>query len=134
MRRVTIVTLLPVLLGAASAIAQVSPNVDLSWNSIDAGGGTSSGGGFTLIGTIGQPDAGAMTSGGFDVLGGLWGTNGLSPCYPDCNGDGVLTVGDFGCFQSKFVVGDEYADCNASGTLTVADFGCFQISFLLGCP
>ena len=55
-------------------------------------------------------------------------------CYPDCTGDGALTVADFGCFQTKFVVGDPYADCNGSGTLTVADFGCFQTLFVAGCP
>jgi hypothetical protein len=55
-------------------------------------------------------------------------------CYPDCNGDGNLTVADFGCFQTKFVAGDPYADCNASGSLTVADFGCFQTQFVGGCP
>ena len=27
------------------------------------------------------------------------------PCYADCNGDGQLTVQDFGCFQTKFVAG-----------------------------
>ncbi len=57
-----------------------------------------------------------------------------APCYPDCNADGALTVADFGCFQTKFVLGDPYADCNASGTLTVADFGCFQSAFVGGCP
>ena len=55
-------------------------------------------------------------------------------CYPDCNGDGNLTVADFGCFQTKFVSGDPYADCNGSGNLTVADFGCFQTQFVAGCP
>ena len=55
-------------------------------------------------------------------------------CYPDCTGDGAQTVADFGCFQSKYVLGDPYADCNASGTLTVADFGCFQGKYVLGCP
>ena len=55
-------------------------------------------------------------------------------CYPDCTGDGALTVADFGCFQTKFVQGDPYADCNADGSHTVADFGCFQTKFVLGCP
>ena len=61
----------------------------------------------------------------------------LSPetsCYADCSGDGALTVADFGCFQTKFVLGDPYADCTGEGTLTVADFGCFQTSFVTGCP
>jgi hypothetical protein len=57
-----------------------------------------------------------------------------SGCYPDCNEDGVLTVADFGCFQTKFVLGDPSADCNADGSLTVADFGCFQTRFVAGCP
>ncbi|MFM9994838.1 MAG: hypothetical protein ACKVU4_03450 [Phycisphaerales bacterium] len=59
---------------------------------------------------------------------------GCAPCYPDCNQGGTLTVADFGCFQSRFALGDPYADCNTSGTLTVSDFGCFQGKFVLGCP
>ncbi len=58
----------------------------------------------------------------------------IGPCYPDCTGDGVLTVADFGCFQTKFVGGSPYADCNSDGLLTVADFGCFQTKFVQGCP
>ena len=57
-----------------------------------------------------------------------------SSCYPDCTGDGVLTVSDFGCFQTRFAAGDPYADCNGDGILTVADFGCFQTRFVAGCP
>ena len=57
-----------------------------------------------------------------------------APCYPDCNEDGLLTVADFGCFQTKFVLGDPYADCNGDGLRTVADFGCFQTKFVQGCP
>jgi hypothetical protein len=55
-------------------------------------------------------------------------------CYPDCNGNGALTVADFGCFQTAFVAGSTYADCNGNGALTVADFGCFQTAFVAGCP
>ncbi len=55
-------------------------------------------------------------------------------CYPDCNADGVLTVADFACFQTKFVQGNSYADCNGDGARTVADFGCFQTKFVVGCP
>ncbi len=54
--------------------------------------------------------------------------------YADCNLSGMLTIADFGCFQSKFAAGDPYADCNQSSTLTIADFGCFQSAFAAGCP
>jgi hypothetical protein len=56
------------------------------------------------------------------------------PCYADCNADRVLTVADFGCFQTRFVAGEPYADCNGVSGLTIADFACFQTAFVKGCP
>ena len=35
----------------------------LDWSTIDGGGGTSTGGVYSVSGTIGQPDAGAMSGG-----------------------------------------------------------------------
>lgn len=45
------------------------------WSTIDGGGGTSSGGAFSVVGTIGQPDAGSHADGtaATVVLGGYWG-------------------------------------------------------------
>lgn len=37
------------------------------------GGGTSTGGAYTVSGTIGQPDAGTMSGGNFTLVGGCWG-------------------------------------------------------------
>ncbi len=62
------------------------------------------------------------------------GSLGPAPCYPDCNGDGALNLGDFGCFQTKFALGDPYADCNGDSLLNLGDFGCFLTRFALGCP
>ncbi len=65
------------LLIAAIAVTQMGGGFDLSWFTIDGGGGTSqsSGGEFELSGTIGQPDAGMMMSadGVFTLEGGFWG-------------------------------------------------------------
>lgn len=45
----------------------------ITWHTIDGGGGTSTGGVYSVSGTIGQPDAGAtMTSGQYSVTGGFW--------------------------------------------------------------
>ncbi|MFM9996197.1 MAG: hypothetical protein ACKVU4_10390 [Phycisphaerales bacterium] len=135
MKRLAMMILVPILLGASNAAAQMGPGLDLTWNTYDGGGGVSTGGGFTVTGTIGQPDAGGMAGAPYEVRGGFWGSpSGPPPCYPDCNNSGNLTVADFGCFQGKYVLGDLYADCNASGTLTVADFGCFQGKYVIGCP
>jgi hypothetical protein len=45
---------------------------ELSWYTIDGGGGRSSGGDFTLTGTIGQPDAAWSKGGNYELLGGFW--------------------------------------------------------------
>jgi hypothetical protein len=55
-------------------------------------------------------------------------------CEADCNRDGSLTLSDFGCFQTKFALGDPAADCNKDTYLNLSDFGCFQTKFALGCP
>ncbi len=54
-------------------------------------------------------------------------------CYVDCNSDGVANLADFGCFQTKFALGDPYADCNGDGLRNLADFGCFTTYFAIGC-
>jgi hypothetical protein len=47
---------------------------DLSWYSIDGGGATNStGGAYSLSGSVGQPDAGALSGGTYTLNGGFWG-------------------------------------------------------------
>ena len=45
----------------------------INWSTTDSGGGTSTGGVFTVTGTVGQPDAGTMSGGPFTLEGGFWG-------------------------------------------------------------
>lgn len=62
-----------VLITFAAVQAQTGNGYDLSWNTIDNGGSTSSNGSYTLDGTIGQPDAGApISNGGYTLTGGFW--------------------------------------------------------------
>jgi hypothetical protein len=63
------------LLAAAETLAQSSSgDFEITKNTIDNGGGLSSGGEFSLTGTIGQPDASqkVATGGGFTLSGGFW--------------------------------------------------------------
>ncbi len=54
-------------------LAQTGGGYDLTWWTVDGGGGTVSGAGYTLMGTAGQPDAGApLTGGGYTLTGGFW--------------------------------------------------------------
>jgi len=60
-----------ILLLAGGAAAQ--GGYDLSWWTADSGGYTfSSGGDYSLGGTIGQPDAGLLTGPGYHLSGGFW--------------------------------------------------------------
>lgn len=62
------------------AAAQSGGGYDLTWNTIDGGGATfSTGGGYSLGGTVGQPDAGVLSGGGYSLVGGFWG--GAVPPY-----------------------------------------------------
>jgi hypothetical protein len=55
---------------ALSASAQ---SYSINWYKIAGGGGTSSGGQYSLSGTIGQPDASTtMTGGNYSLTGGFW--------------------------------------------------------------
>lgn len=60
------------LLGSSLALAQSSASYDLSWNSVDGGGGTSASASYSLSGGIGQPDAGGLASSSYSLYGGLW--------------------------------------------------------------
>ena len=55
-------------------------------------------------------------------------------CLADCNGDDVLNILDFVCFQNLFQSGSMAADCNQDGSLNILDFVCFQNAFMDGCP
>jgi hypothetical protein len=45
---------------------------EISWSTIDGGGGVSSGGQYILTGTIGQHDATYSAGGNYELLGGFW--------------------------------------------------------------
>jgi hypothetical protein len=61
-----------------AALLALSPAVlagdyAIDWSTIDGGGSTSTGGVYTVSGTIGQPDAGTMSGGNYTLQGGFWG-------------------------------------------------------------
>jgi len=62
------------LLSAVPALAQSGGGYDLTWSTVDGGGGTfSTGGIYSLGGTAGQPDPGLMTGSVYSLAGGFWG-------------------------------------------------------------
>jgi hypothetical protein len=57
----------------AVSLAYAEGGYDVTWSTVDGGGGTfSTGGGYSLGGTIGQPDAGLLTGEDYTLGGGFW--------------------------------------------------------------
>ena len=75
---------------ATTPAAHAQPH-DLSWHTLDGGGGQCTGGSYTLAGAVGQHDAGpgaTMSGGSHTMIGGFWtATAGVIP--PDCDSDGT---------------------------------------------
>lgn len=73
MKTQTLVKSLAALSLTVMATSIQAQNYSIDWFTIDGGGGTSSGGAYSLSGTIGQPDAGVMSGGIYTLTGGFWG-------------------------------------------------------------
>ena len=66
----------------SAAVSARAQNYDLAWSTIDGGGGSSSGGTYSVTGTIGQPDAGVLTGGNYTLVGGFWSAFAATPSSP----------------------------------------------------
>jgi hypothetical protein len=60
------------MLACGSAPTLLAQSFSIDWYTIDGGGGTSSGGPFSLTGTIAEPETAVMSGGGFTIEGGFW--------------------------------------------------------------
>jgi hypothetical protein len=78
MKKIT--SILLILLVSISVIAQTGGGFNLQQNVIGNGGWRSDGGGFTVLGTMGQSNAGSPAAGGgFHIIDGLWAIENLTP-------------------------------------------------------
>lgn len=116
------------ILPSSTLQAQDDDDYDLSWSTIDGGGGTSSGGDFVLSGTIGQPDAGTMAGGDYVLAGGFW--SGMKWCF--------VNLPDLADFLNHWLDGPPLADIpwdlDDSGEVNLVDYNLFVQSWLQYCP
>jgi hypothetical protein len=122
--RSTVWVLLFVMLAASAAGGQY----ELSWYTIDGGGGRSTGGPYALTGTIGQPDAAWSRGGGYELLGGF------GPGGPFC----IVEFDDFARFAEQWLEtgtglpADLYED--EHNIVNWLDLGVFVEQWLCYCP
>ena len=103
------------------ALAQ---SYSIDWSTVDGGGGTSSGGQYTLACTIGQPDAGTLTGGTYVLDGGFWAViDSMAPTPPVI----VANANDSGGGSLRQAILDAPAGStimfgtNLTGTLTLTN-------------
>jgi hypothetical protein len=67
------IILLVALAATLTALSARTQSYSIDWYKIAGGGGTSTGGVYSISGTIGQPDAsGVMSGGNYSLVGGFW--------------------------------------------------------------
>ena len=116
----------------------------LNWYTFDGGGNTvaSTNGGFEVSGTIGQPDAGPlsspMTGSVFELRGGFWPVTNVCNCLGDMNGDGKRDGMDIRDFVDCVLGGGNCscADVDQANGVTIADVPVFVNNLLASntCP
>lgn len=124
---------------APCALAQSGGPYEITAWTIDGGGiQNASGAGYTLSGTIGQPDAGPRLSGGsFDLEGGFWPA---ALATGGCDADlaapfGVLNFFDVLAFLGSFNAQSPAADIAPPiGSLNFFDVLEYLSRFNAGCP
>ena len=112
------------ILTALSAPAFSEGPYKIPWQTIDSGGGTGSGGSFTLTSTIGQPDTDWGSGGDYEVLGGFW------PGGPLC----IVDLNDFAKFASLWLSYDPTGDFDGDGEVNYGDLATFATYWLCDCP
>jgi hypothetical protein len=98
---------LAMMLAAGACGTAAAQTLTLTRWTIDGGGATfSTGGVFELGGTIGQPDAGAMAGGPFELVGGFWpgavAGGACGDCVGDVNQSGAVELADLSTLLSNF--------------------------------
>ena len=131
--------LLASLLGGLSLVAVAAAgggggDLTVTRATVDCGGVMrSSGGDLELSGTVGQPDAGFLAGGDFELTGGFW----FRIAAGDHNDDGLVNLNDYSAFEGCMTgpegdappTGCESFDVDHSGAVDLADFAKVQTTF-----
>lgn len=129
--------LLLALIAAVPAVS-LAGTYDLTWNTIDGGGGGSTGGAYAVSGTIGQPDAQVppiMSGGTYQLSGGFWAGVGSACSLPgDLNLDGHVDGDDVQPFVNCLIAGIGNCTCGDlnGGGLSASDVPAFVAALLAG--
>ncbi len=107
-------------------VSTANAGYNISWHTVDGGGGTSSGGQYLVTGTIAQSDAAYSAGGSYELLGGFW--SGGPLCF--------VNFEDFAKFAEYWMQTgtDLPADLFKDSIVDYADLSVFAEEWLCYCP
>ncbi len=115
-----------VLLILILSIGAMGNDYRISWDSVDGGGSVSSGSRYSVVGVIGQPDAGGGYNEAYEIDGGYWPGR-----LPRC----IVDLEDLAAFAAEWLTaGDVPADLNDDQTVDISDFAVLANAWLYYCP
>jgi hypothetical protein len=132
MQPIKTLSLIPVV--SVCAVVSAGGTFVIVRSTIDGGGGAMRSPDETLEvrGTMGQPDAGMMSGGDFELIGGFW--FGIPPA--DCNDDGLVNSSDtrtfVPCMSGPATAPSTACRCfdvDRNDRVDLADFASMQIGF-----
>ena len=112
------------LISTSVVSAQSGGGYELTWSTIDGGGGISMGGDYSLTGTIGQPDAGVMAGDIYTLNGGFWA--GDYAC--------IVDLLDLAYFTGEWLNPGGVADFNSDNIVNLGDYHFLAGAWLKVCP
>ena len=124
--RILLLVIVFVAVAPVSVLSMSGGDYEISWSTIDGGGGTSSGGQYLVRGTIGQHDAAYSQGQQYELLGGFW------PGEPMC----FINFEHFARFAEYWlVIGDNLpADLHEDNVVDLLDLKEFVDEWLYWCP
>lgn len=120
MRQTLLLTIFTIITPATLA------DYSIDWYTIDGGGGVSSGGPYTMVGTVGQPDTGISSGGQYVLNGGYWA--GTCGC--------IVNLTDLSNFISQWLFTDLdlEADLWMDNQINLEDFAELAYWWMQACP
>jgi hypothetical protein len=142
MKRIETMIAVTLLMSVGMATSAAAQTFAIGWHTVDGGGEmSSSGGAFSLAGTVGQPDAGtALAGGSFSLSGGFW-VDSQNSCPADLDFDGSVGQSDLGILLAAFGTcpgqPGYHAGAGALGgdpCVTQSDLGVLLANYGIICP
>ncbi|MDZ4756056.1 MAG: hypothetical protein SGJ11_16355 [Phycisphaerae bacterium] len=104
-------------------LSVAGPDLQLTWHSMDGGGGTLEAAAWSIDGSVGQCDAGESVGGVWSLSGGFWPGVPVATCVGDVDGNALVDAADLALVLGAWGPAPRLSieDIDANGVVNAAD-------------